>query len=192
MPSVNMTESPRKERNMTTYREVCDAFIEANYTRLYDYAMHKVRKDEERAQDLVQDICLRLVEGKTDIDFDKDPFAYIQSMMDTRLNRHARKAAVTEKFVTKEMEKPSAEEEFKRANRLDESFLGLRHDIPQLLSVLTPQERQYILWQMEGFTMPEMVKMLEKPVSTQRIQQVVKKAMEKMTEKATVLIQDAG
>ena len=85
MPNVNTTKSLTLAE-----KEQLDAFIQKEYARLLTYALHQT-KDEEKAQDLLQDVIVRLYEGHNRIDFTQSPLAYFQFVLRKQRNNRAKK-----------------------------------------------------------------------------------------------------
>lgn len=185
MLSENMTLSFVKTRTMEEYRKLCDAFIVENYDRLRAYAFHFTKPNEEHAELLLQDVCLRLLEEDVGIDFTTSPLALVQMMMRTRLTRFKRRWKLEAEYTKSQCEETFRDE--KRPHR-GGCLMDVHLDLSLLLDTLDPKERALIEAYMEGHTQAQLGKRYK--VSKAAINLWLREIQVKLRERAKVLFQD--
>lgn len=62
-------------------------WLEAHYAKLRTYAVYRCRGDVARAEDLLQEVVERALDGRLRLDLDKAPLTYIQRAMQSWENR---------------------------------------------------------------------------------------------------------
>lgn len=62
-------------------------WLEANYDKLHKYAVYRCRGDQDRAEDLLQEIIERVLDGRLKVDLAQSPLTYIQQAMLSWCNR---------------------------------------------------------------------------------------------------------
>jgi RNA polymerase sigma factor (sigma-70 family) len=173
------------EKNTTQdeYRKKCDAFVEQHYKKLRSYALFTTHRDVDRAEDLLQRVIIILLEGRTEVTFEKGSLKYIQNMIYNQYRNDCTKERIRMQhnytLCTSE-ESPKG----------DHSYSGeFKEDLLYLLKHLTERERQLIEWQLDGLTMTQMIPLMDTPLSKGRIHQIIKGAREKMRVAAEALLQ---
>lgn len=62
-------------------------WLEANYEKLCKYAVYRCRGDQDQAEDLLQEILERILDGRLKVDLAQSPLTYIQQAMWSWHNR---------------------------------------------------------------------------------------------------------
>lgn len=62
-------------------------WLEANYDKLRKYAVYRCRGDQDQAEDLLQEILERILDGRLKVDLAQSPLTYIQQAMLSWYNR---------------------------------------------------------------------------------------------------------
>jgi RNA polymerase sigma factor (sigma-70 family) len=176
--SLTSTESMSDE-----YRKKCDVFVEQHYKKLLSYALYATHRDKDKAEDLLQRVIITLLEGRTEVTFEKGSLKYIQNMIYNQYRNDCTKERIR---MQHNYTLCTSEESPKGDRSYSTEF---KEDLPYLLRHLTRQERQFIEWQLDGLTMPQMIPLMDTPLSKGRIHQIIKGAREKMRVAAEALLQ---
>jgi RNA polymerase sigma factor (sigma-70 family) len=176
--SLTSTENVSDE-----YRKKCDAFVEQHYKKLHSYARYATHRDVDKADDLLQRVIITLLEGRTGVTFEKGSLKYIQNMIYNQYRNECTKERIR---MQHNYTLCTSEDDPKGDRSYSAEF---KEDLPYLLKCLTKRERQLIEWQLDGLTMPQMIHLMDTPLTKGRIHQIIKGAREKMRAVAEALLQ---
>lgn len=193
-------------RNKAEFEKECQEFLETYYPSLLNKALFLTQYDPDKAHDLMHDTIVVLMKGGDRIDFALNPQVYFYHMLKRERERNRRlrqrRFELFENRMTRydehwesdlrisnDIEDTNQCKEWQQSEREGTSFQDLADVFPQFMSVLTPRERTYITWQLEGLTYGDIQK--KHAVTKARIGQIFTSARKKLKKAAEDHLQAA-
>lgn len=144
-------------------------WVEANYDKLRKYAVYRCRGDQDQAEDLLQEILERILDGRLKVDLAQSPLTYIQQAMlswHNRIRHGATKVRVEcEGKVWYQDQFVLIGDEWLVA-QVHQDTGGSGRDLQGIISHLPPKFREVMELYLEGLSYRGIAKHLNKPVST--------------------------
>ena len=144
-------------------------WVEANYDKLRKYAVYRCRGDQDQAEDLLQEILERILDGRLKVDLAQSPLTYIQQAM---LSWHNRIRHGSTKVRVECDGKVWYQDQFVLIGdewlvaQVHQDEGGSGRDLHGIISHLPPKFREVMELYLEGLSYREIAKQLKKPVST--------------------------
>lgn len=144
-------------------------WVEANYDKLRKYAVYRCRGDQDQAEDLLQEILERILDGRLKVDLAQSPLTYVQQAMlswHNRIRHGATKVRVEcEGKVWYQDQFVLIGDEWLVA-QVHQGEGGGGYDLRPYLASLTPKHQAVMELYLEGLSHREIAKRLGKPAST--------------------------
>ncbi len=144
-------------------------WLEANYDKLRKYAVYRCRGDQDQAEDLLQEILERILDGRLKVDLAQSPLTYIQQAMlswHNRIRHGATKVRVEcEGKVWYQDQFVLIGDEWLVA-QVHQDTRGSDRDLHGIVNRLPPKFREVMELYLEGLSYRGIAKHLNKPVST--------------------------
>jgi len=187
MPVRNMNPLPGKMPNgqdQEEYTKRCHKFIDEYYTQLKKVARCLTR-DQDYAEDLLQETLRIFLEGWHNINFEKTGYSNAIFVMRSLKSRTRLKRKTLDANLL--FADPALLEYFSHKEERESIYSFLSQDFDRLTIDLTPEEKRHLEWYLDGLTYAEMQQYNH--VTLKRIGQILTVARKKIKKQAQVLLQ---
>lgn len=186
MPAKNIAKSADKMPNgqdRGVYTQQAHEFLNTHYKRLLKYAKYETRRNPDRSLDVLQSTCCAILEGRSNIRFDKFPLTYAHWMMKREVSRMFSSRA--KKFESDLLPVPDCAAEEKAHEDVLSLVEELRPHLPQLKQSLTVVEAQHLEWWIDRVPYKD-ISQIHK-VSKERVRKIREQVATKIRKNAVAL-----
>lgn len=144
-------------------------WVEANYDKLRKYAVYRCRGDQDQAEDLLQEILERILDGRLKVDLAQSPLTYIQQAMlswHNRIRHGSTKVRVEHEGTVWYQDQFALVGDEWLVAQVYQDEGGGGFDLRPYLASLPPKHQAVMELYLEGLSYREMAKRLGCPLTT--------------------------